>query len=346
MNDTDLMHRVLQLAMLGTGSVAPNPLVGSVITYQNKIIGEGWHKEYGKAHAEVNAIASVKEPELLAESTLYVNLEPCSHFGKTPPCANLIVEKKIPRVVIANIDSNPLVAGKGIQILQNAGIQVKTGVLEQEARYLNRRFFTFMEKKRPYIVLKWAETADGFIARKDFSSKWISNEHSRTLVHKWRSEEQAILVGTNTAIYDNPQLNVRHWSGRNPIRIVIDKNLKIPPTHHIFDASQLTICYNLYKNENLPNLYFIRLDKDFFWENLLQDLFERKIQSVLVEGGTKLLQSFIDKNLWDEARVFVAKQHFGEGIAAPQLLQKPISMQDWQGDKLFFYENHQFFVEK
>lgn len=340
MSDTDLMQRVLQLATLGTGSVAPNPLVGCVIVHQGKIIGEGWHKEYGKAHAEVNAIASVANPELLSESTLYVNLEPCSHFGKTPPCANLIVEKKIPRVVIANLDSNPLVAGRGVQILKNAGIEVKVGVLEQEARYLNRRFFTFMEKKRPYIILKWAETADGFIARKDFSSRWISNAHSRTLVHKWRSEEQAIMIGTNTAYYDNPQLNVREWTGRNPIRIVIDKNLSLPPTHHVFDSSQPTFCYNLQKNETAPNLNFIRLEEKNFLENLLQDLFERKMQSVLVEGGAKLLQSFIEKNLWDEARVFVSQVQFTEGIFAPKLPFPAKKVQDWQGDRLFFYENY------
>lgn len=340
MSDTDLMQRVLQLATLGTGSVAPNPLVGCVIVYQDRIIGEGWHKEYGKSHAEVNAIASVTHLELLADSTLYVNLEPCSHFGKTPPCANLIVEKKIPRVVIANLDSNPLVAGRGVQILKNAGIEVKVGVLEQEARYLNRRFFTFMEKKRPYIILKWAETADGFIARKDFSSKWISNIHSRTLVHKWRSEEQAIMIGTNTAYYDNPQLNVREWIGRNPIRILIDKNLNLPLTHHIFDGSQPTFCYNLQKSETSANLHFIRLDKDFFLENILQDLFERKVQSVLVEGGAKLLQSFIEKNLWDEARVFVSQVRFEEGISAPKLPFSAKKVQDVQGNKLFLYENH------
>ncbi len=344
MSDTELMQRVLQLATLGMGSVAPNPLVGCVLAYQGKIIGEGWHKEYGKAHAEVDAIASVANSELLSESTLYVNLEPCSHFGKTPPCANLIVEKKIPRVVVANLDSNPLVAGRGIQILQETGIEVKVGVLEQEARYLNRRFFTFMEKKRPYIILKWAETADGFVARKDFSSKWISNIHSRTLVHKWRAEEQAVMVGTNTAYYDNPQLNVREWTGKNPIRIVIDKNLSLPPAHHIFDSSQPTLCYNLKKNETAKNLDFIRLDEENFLENLLQDLFERKVQSVLVEGGAKLLQSFIEKNLWDEARVFVSKVQFREGVCAPQLPFSAKKVQDLQGDSLFLYEN--LFVRK
>lgn len=337
MNDTLYMHRALQLATLGRGSVAPNPLVGCVIVYQGKIIGEGWHKAYGKAHAEVDAIEAVFDKELLTQSCLYVNLEPCSHYGKTPPCANLIIEKKIPRVVIANVDTNPLVAGKGIRLLQEAGTEVVTGILAQEARYLNRRFFTFMENKRPYILLKWAQTADGYIARKDFSSKWISNIHSRTLVHQWRSEEQAAMVGTYTALYDNPQLNVREWSGQNPIRIVIDKQLIIPRTHHLFNGLQTTLCYNLHKNESLPHLHYIRLDKDFFIENLLQDLYERKIQSVLVEGGAKLLQSFIEKNLWDEARVFVSKQRFYEGIPAPRISVAPLSIKEIQGDQLWWF---------
>jgi len=339
MSHESYMQRALQLATLGMGKVAPNPMVGCVIVYENKIIGEAWHKAYGQAHAEVNAIDSVIDQSILPQSTFYVTLEPCSHYGKTPPCADLLVSKKVGKVVIACTDSNPLVAGKGIRKLQEVGISVELGILEKEARRLNKRFFTFMEKKRPYIVLKWAQTEDGFIARKDYSSRWISNEHSRTLVHQWRSEEQAVMVGTRTALYDNPQLNVRQWTGRNPIRIFIDKNLQIPTNYHLFDRSQLTICYNLQKNEISENLIFVKLDTDFFLENLLQDLHERKIQSVLVEGGSLLLQSLIDKNLWDEARVFVGNARFGEGIKAPKMLFLPQKQQEIFGDKLLYYEN-------
>ena len=333
------MQRALQLASLGKGKVAPNPMVGSVIVYEDNIIGEGWHREYGKAHAEVNAIASVSNSDLLEKSTLYVNLEPCSHFGKTPPCADLLINKKIAKVVIACTDSNPLVAGKGIKKLQEAGIQVEVGILEQEARQLNKRFFTSVEKKRPFILLKWAQTQDGFIARSNYDSKWISNIHSRTLVHQWRSQEQAIMVATNTALYDNPQLNVREWTGKNPIRIVIDKKLQIPTHYHLFDRSQATLCYNLHKNEISENLIFVQLDEDNFLECLLQDLHERKIQSVLVEGGGKLLQSFIEKNLWDEACVFVGNNSFGEGITAPKLPFLSYKQENIFEDKLFWYKN-------
>lgn len=333
------MQRALQLAALGKGKVAPNPMVGCVIVYENNIIGEGWHQEYGKAHAEVNAISSVQNQDLLSKSTLYVTLEPCSHFGKTPPCTDLLISKKIGKVVIACTDSNPLVAGKGIRKLQEANIQVEVGLLEKEARRLNKRFFTFMEKKRPFLLLKWAQTQDGWIARKDYNSKWISNLHSRTWVHRWRSQEQAVWVATRTALYDNPQLNVREWTGRNPTRIVIDKNLQIPAHYHLFDRSQPTICYNLHKNETSENLIFVKLDADDFLENLLQDLYEKNIQSVLVEGGAKLLQSLIDQNLWDEARVFVGNSRFDEGIAAPHLPFLSYREQEVFGDKLFYYEN-------
>ncbi|MDX1904474.1 MAG: bifunctional diaminohydroxyphosphoribosylaminopyrimidine deaminase/5-amino-6-(5-phosphoribosylamino)uracil reductase RibD [Thermonemataceae bacterium] len=338
------MHRALQLARLGIGKVAPNPMVGAVIVYQDKIIGEGWHEKYGLAHAEVNAINSVKQKELLSESTIYVNLEPCSHYGKTPPCANLLVDMQLKKVVIANLDSNPQVAGRGIELLRQAGIDVQIGVLAEEARLLNKRFFTFMEKKRPYIILKWAETADGFIAPLPPLPKWISNEVSKTLVHKWRSEEAGIMVGTNTVIQDNPQLNVRLWQGRPPVRIVIDKFLRTPPHFHIFDKTQKTICYNLLKNEEFGSLAFVRLDAEDFLANLLNDLFARNIQSVLVEGGTALLQSFIDKEIWDEARVFVSRKRFSQGILAPNLCQKPIAIQNIQEDLLYFYSNAAFYT--
>jgi diaminohydroxyphosphoribosylaminopyrimidine deaminase/5-amino-6-(5-phosphoribosylamino)uracil reductase len=333
------MQRALQLASLGIGKVAPNPMVGCVIVYEDKIIGEGWHQQYGKAHAEVNAIDSVAHQELLPQSTLYVSLEPCSHFGKTPPCADLLVRKNVGKVIIACTDPNPLVAGKGIRKLQEAGIPVEVGVLEKEARYLNKRFFTFIEKKRPYILLKWAQTQDGFLARSNYDSKWISNIHSRTLVHQWRSQEQAIMVATHTALHDNPQLNVREWSGKNPVRIVIDKTLQIPTHYHLLDRSQPTLCYNLLKNESTDNLIFVKLEADSFLENLLQDLYERKIQSVMVEGGSRLLQTFIEKNLWDEARIFVGDICFGEGILAPKLPLQNMHQKQIFEDKLLYFEN-------
>lgn len=333
------MQRAIQLALLGLGNVAPNPMVGCVIVHQDTIIGEGWHKEYGKPHAEVNAIESVVNQELLKESTVYVSLEPCSHYGKTPPCADLLIEKQVKKVVVANLDTNPLVAGKGLEKLKNAGIEVETDVLEKEARSLNKRFFTFMEKRRPYILLKWAQTSDGFIARKDYNSKWISNEHSRTLVHKWRAEESAIMVGTNTALYDNPQLNVRDWSGNNPIRIVIDKHLQLPDSLHLFDQSQKTLCYNLVKNEENGNLAFVRLKEASFLEDLLQDLYERKVQSVMVEGGSSLIHSFLEKDCWDEARVFISSQSFNEGIKAPQICKAPILIETILGDTLYYYSH-------
>lgn len=315
--DEVFMQRTLELAKLGRGHVSPNPLVGSVIVHDGEIIGEGWHKKYGEAHAEVNAVRSVDDKTRLLHSTVYVNLEPCSHTGKTPPCADMLIEYKVKKVVIANLDSNPLVAGDGVKKLRAAGIDVVTGILEKQGRDLNRRFFTFMEKNRPYTILKWAETADGFVARENFDSKWISNEHARQLVHKWRTEEDAILVGTRTAAYDNPQLNVRDWSGRNPVRVVIDRYLRLSSRLHLFDRKQPTICYNVLKHEEHENLSLIRIDEDNFIHNLLQDLYHRKIQSVIIEGGASTLAMFIENNLWDEARIFVAPQKFNKGIAAP-----------------------------
>ena len=221
------MHRALELARNGAGKVSPNPMVGCVIVHNGTIIGEGWHQQFGGPHAEPNAIAAVNNQELLKDATLYVTLEPCAHFGKTPPCAHLIIEKQIPRVVVCNLDPNPLVAGKGIKLLKDAGIEVKTGILAQEGAFLNRRFFTYINHKRPFIILKWAETADGFVARENYDSKWISNALSRKLVHKWRTEEDAILVGKNTALYDNPQLTSRDWEGKNPISVK-SKTSKLP----------------------------------------------------------------------------------------------------------------------
>lgn len=310
------MLRALELASLGKGAVSPNPMVGCVIVHGDDIIGEGYHEEYGQAHAEPNAIASLKNPDLLPSSTVYVTLEPCAHWGKTPPCANLLVEKKVNKVVIGTVDTNPLVGGKGIQILKDAGIEVVTGVLDKKVREQNKRFFTFMEKKRPYIILKWAQTKDGFIARENYDSKWISNAYSRQLVHRWRSEEDAIMVGTLTAKYDNPQLNVREWIGKNPIRIVVDRNLTLDRSLQLFDQSQSTLCYNQVKEQKSENLEHVRLPAGFNIGEILEDLYQRKIQSLIVEGGAQLLNRFIQENLWDEARVFTGQVQFGSGLPA------------------------------
>jgi len=332
--DELFMLRAWELAALGVGSVSPNPLVGSVIVHHGKIIGEGWHRKYGEAHAEVNAVASVTDKSLLKESTLYVTLEPCSHFGKTPPCADLLIQHQVKKVVIANVDTNPLVGGNGIKKLRAAGIDVVTGILDKKGRELNKRFFTFIEKQRPYIILKWAETADGFIARKNFDSKWISDEYSRQLVHKWRSEEDSILVGMRTAKQDNPELNVRDWSGRNPVRIVIDRFLKLNEKSHLFDGTQKSLCYNVLKHEELPNLSLIRIEEENFLSQLIQDLYKRKIQSVIVEGGSQTLSSFIEAKLWDEARIFVSRQTFHEGIEAPVIAGTVDSQQKIKNDWL------------
>lgn len=340
-NDSYYMQQALALAKKGMGKVDPNPLVGCVIVCDGKIIGEGYHEKYGGLHAEPNAVNSVENNELISQSTVYITLEPCAHVGKTPPCADLLASLKPNRVVICNNDPNPLVAGKGIQKILAAGIKVTTGVLAIEGKELNKRFFTFQEKKRPYIILKWAQTADGFIARENYDSKWISNEDSRTLVHQWRAEEAGIMVGTNTALHDNPQLNVRHVTGKNPTRIVIDKTLRLPKDFHLIDQSQPTIIYNQEKNLVANQNQFVKLD---FSQNIvpqvLHDLFDKNITSVLIEGGKQLLDSFIDTNLWDEAKVFIAPSvYFQSGIAAPVIQQKPLFEELIKDDKLLTYIN-------
>jgi len=313
------MQRVLELARNGLGYVSPNPLVGCVIIHQGKVIGEGWHQKYGGPHAEVNAVRTVSNKALLRESTLYVNLEPCSHHGKTPPCTDLIQENSLMEVHFANKDPNPLVAGSGLNKLKDAGIKVRTGILQKEGMELNKRFFTFFKKKRPYIILKWAETNDGFLARSDYTSRWISNQYSRKLVHKWRSEEDAILVGSNTVKYDNPQLTLRDWPGRNAIRIFIDRDLKLPQNLKIFDKSQPTICYNLKKNGSTENFEWVKLPQKDFLQAVLKDLHTRGTQSLIVEGGATLLSEFINAELWDEARIFIGSRIFGKGISAPRI---------------------------
>ncbi len=336
--DELLMQRTFELAKLGQGSVSPNPLVGCVIVNDGVVIGEGWHKQYGEPHAEVNAVAMVKDKNLLSGSTVYVNLEPCSHTGKTPPCADLLIKHQVKKVIISNVDSNPLVGGAGIKKLTEAGIEVVTGVLKREGRQLNRRFFTFHEAQRPYIILKWAQTADGFIARSNYESRWISNEFSRQLVHKWRSEEDAVLIGTKTAAHDNPKLTVRDWSGRNPVRIVSDRFLRLPDKLNLFDGSERTICYNLLKHEEHPNIKLIRLDEKDFLISMLDHLMKEKIQSLIVEGGSLTLSLFIEAGLWDEVRVFSSSRLFHEGISAPSFKGDLIAEEKIDSDLLKIYE--------
>jgi len=342
--DQFYIKRCIKLAKNGLGTTYPNPMVGCVVVYNQKIIGEGWHKKAGYPHAEVNAINSVKNKEFLKQSTIYVGLEPCSHFGKTPPCTDLILKHKIPRVVIGTIDPFAEVRGNGVAKLQKAGIEVKVGVLEQECNELNKRFFTFHQKKRPYIVLKWAQTQNGFVAplRKNKQKPtWISNEFSRQLVHKWRSEEQAILVGTNTVLSDNPKLNLREWAGQNPIKIVLDKELKIPKNYSIYQSNEKTI-FITEKNQpqTTENIIFETID---FQNNrnkqILEVLHKHQIQSVIIEGGTRVLDSFIKDNLWDEARVFVSDVFFENGIKAPDFNFRPISKTPIQYDVFYLFLN-------
>lgn len=314
------MDRALDLAAQGGRAVMPNPMVGAVIVHNDIIIGEGFHARYGGPHAEVHAIQSVKDPSLLKDSTIYVSLEPCSHFGKTPPCADLLVKSGIPNVVIGCRDPNPQVSGRGIQKLRDAGITVHEGVSERECIMLNRRFILFHRLQRPYVILKWAETADGFIAREDGSSKWISSEFSRRTTHRWRSQEMSILVGTTTARVDDPQLTVRHVEGDNPLRVAIDRELILPHSLALFNNEVETWIFNSHIEKHESNTAWKRLEAQrSVPEQVLEHLFTAKKLSLIVEGGTKTLQSFIDAGLWDEARVFQSKKTFGHGIKAPSL---------------------------
>lgn len=317
------MHRCIELAKLGEGNVAPNPMVGAVLVYNDQIIGEGYHMQYGQAHAEVNCINSVAEAhrDLVEKSILYVSLEPCAHYGKTPPCADLIIEKKIPVVVVACRDSYAAVDGKGIQKLQAAGVKVITPVLEKEAVELNKRFFTFHQRHRPYIILKWAQTANKKIANNDHSRLFISNEITNREVHKWRSQEASILVGTTTALQDDPSLTTRLWTGRNPVRLVIDKALKLPLSLQLFDGAAKTIVFNTVQHSDNGNVLYNKISNEkSVVAQILESLYQQNIQSVLVEGGAKLLQSFIDENYWDEARVITNTElEIPAGINAPLL---------------------------
>jgi diaminohydroxyphosphoribosylaminopyrimidine deaminase/5-amino-6-(5-phosphoribosylamino)uracil reductase len=341
------IKRCIKLAQNGFGTTYPNPMVGSVIVYQNQIIGEGWHKKAGEPHAEVNAIRSVKDKSLLKKATIYVSLEPCSHFGKTPPCCDLIIEHKIPNVVVGTVDPNEKVAGNGIKKLIAAGANVIVGVLENECNELNKRFFTFHQKKRPYIILKWAESQDGFLspekeADQDRKPIWITNPYSRQLVHKWRSEEQAVLVGTQTVIDDNPKLNTRDWSGNNPVRVVLDQNNRISKDSFIFDNTVKTIVFTKYEsNLSTENTNFEVID---FNQNIVPQilavLYQNQIQSIIIEGGLQTLQSFIDLNVWDEARIFIGKSTFRAGTKAPVIQKKSITKTYIQSDELLNIRNH------
>jgi diaminohydroxyphosphoribosylaminopyrimidine deaminase / 5-amino-6-(5-phosphoribosylamino)uracil reductase len=337
------MRRALELAKLGSGYTAPNPMVGCVIVHNGQIIGEGWHQQYGGPHAEVNAIASVQDKSLLPESRVFVTLEPCSHFGKTPPCADLLINSGVRDVVICNLDPNPLVAGRGVQKLLDAGIKVETGLLEQEGQELNRRFFTSHTLKRPYIILKWAETADGFVAGPGCEQIQISGALAKRFVHKLRAEEQAIMVGTRTALHDNPNLNTRYWSGKNPTRIVIDRQLQLQETINLFDKSQPTIVYNYKKQEDQENLYFVKVqENEPLLLQIMADLYKRNVISVLVEGGTYLLESLLKENLWDEA--FILKNTaltIVDGIKAPAMVYGTLIEQQTLGtDQLLHYRNN------
>ncbi len=374
MNHEKYIQRALQLAKNGIGTTRPNPSVGAVVVYKNTIIGEGFTSPYGNNHAEVNAINAVKNQELLKKATIYVTLEPCAHFGKTPPCANLIVAKQIPNVVIGCVDTNSLVAGKGIEILKKAGCNVVVGVLENECKKHHKRFFTVQNKKRPYVILKWAQTKDGFIApirhyeqreviyksisklpqqksllKNDAKPVWISNKYSQQLVHKLRSNEHAILVGTNTVIADNPKLNVRSWSGENPIKIILDRNLRIPLNAAIFDDNVKTIVItDIKKQETSETCHYedneaICCEEIDFSKNIAEQicnvLQKYKIQSVIIEGGAQTLQTFIDSNLWDEANVFIGESQFKDGVEAPVFKAKIISEEKIQNDILRTYIN-------
>ena len=343
-SDESYMYRCLELAGLAIGYTAPNPMVGAVLVHGEKIIAEGYHQAYGQAHAEVNCLRSVppEHEHLVPSSVLYVSLEPCAHYGKTPPCADLIIEKKIPKVVVGCRDPFREVDGKGIEKLKSAGIVVKTGILEKECRELNRRFMTFHTRYRPYIILKWAQGADGRIANQDRSRVLITNEITNRLVHQWRSEESAVMVGTNTALYDNPVLTTRLYPGPDPVRLVVDMDLRLPHSLHLFDQAVKTIVFNSLKHEELPNLLFYQVTREVsLVPQVLHALYQMNIGSVLIEGGTRLLQSFIDDGAWDEARVITNRSLWiSGGIPAPSLPgPDPIKTETVLSDSISYFRN-------
>ena len=341
MKHKQYMQRALGLAKNGLGAVSPNPMVGCVVVQNDVIIGEGWHQKFGEAHAEVNAINSVENKELLKRATVYVTLEPCSYHGKTPACSDLLIRSKVKEVIIAALDPNSKVSGNGVKALKSAGIEVEVGILEKESIELNKRFFLNQSLARPFIILKWAQTQDGFVARKNYDSKWISNEFSRQRVHQWRAEEDAILVGKNTAQYDNPSLTVRDWKGSNPIRVVLDRQLELSTKLNLFNGEVKTLVYNCKESNTNEKLELVRLGKDNFISELLVDLYQRDIGSLIIEGGSQVLAIFIQLGLWDEARVFTSNQEFGEGIEAPSFNEKVNTSEYVENDELNYYYNSQ-----
>ena len=329
------MKKCIQLARRAIGNVSPNPMVGSIIVYNGEIIGKGYHKYYGKEHAEVNAINNVKDKSLLNKSTLYVNLEPCSHYGNTPPCANYIIKNNIPKVVVGCIDPSSKVAGKGISAMRKQGIIVDVGILENECRILNKRFFKYQEEKRPYIILKWAQSQDGFIAPKNQKKAfWMTSKKSKNIVHKWRSEEDTILIGRITAEKDNPQLTVRNNKGNNPTRLLIDPDLKVNPKSNIYNSEAKTIIFNNKISKNSDSKEFIYCESNNMINSILNSLYKRKVISLIIEGGHKTLQSFIDAKMWDEARVFTANTKLKDGIPAPIINGNIVKEQTIEDDKL------------
>ncbi len=342
--ETVFMGRCLQLARKGLGTTAPNPMVGCVIAYRGRVIGEGWHYRAGLPHAEVHAISAVSDRALLRESTLYVNLEPCAHYGKTPPCADLIIAHGIPRVVIAVKDPSARAKGRGIQKLRDAGIEVTLGILRREALALNERFLTFHQKKRPYIILKWAQTRDGFIDEirnaGDIGSNWISNPHARQLAHRWRAQEQAIVVGTNTVRNDNPKLTTRLWDGPNPLRVIWDRNLTLPQRAAVFSTDSHTLVFTEKKaHPEWKNTVFVQIEFEGDpIEKILTELYARSIQSILIEGGRFTLSEFISKGLWDEARVFIGDKRFERGLKAPVFHGNLIAEYPIQSDGVRIYK--------
>ena len=347
MNDELFMKRCLELAEMGNGSVSPNPMVGCVIVSEGKIIGEGYHQQYGKAHAEVNAVNAVlaaygdSAAEMLRKATVYVSLEPCAHFGKTPPCADLLIRHQVRKVVIGNRDPFPDVNGKGIEKLEAAGTEVVHGIMDHECRHLNRRFFTRIAEHRPYIILKWARTANGYFAPKNTTQQWISGPLAKKLVHKWRTEEDAVLVGRQTAFADNPRLSAREWTGKDPIRIVLDRKLQLPESIHLYDAGAKTVILNELKTDVINNLHFISMEDMQYYlpQKIAYQLYLMDVQSIIIEGGANILNQFISAGLWDEARVFNSKNNWDTGIYSPQINGKITSVTEVDQDHLTIYEN-------
>jgi len=336
------INRAFYLAQKGMGSVAPNPMVGCVIVKNENIIGEGYHKKFGKPHAEINAIKSVKNKKTIEGSSIYITLEPCSHYGKTPPCVDEIINYKPKEVIISNKDPNPKINGKGIKKLKENNINVIEGINDVIGKELNKRFFLNQKYKMPYIILKWAETKDGFIAKTNGESKWISNDVSRTLVHKWRSEESGILIGVQTAIKDNPKLTVRRWKGNNPIRIIVDPNNRLHNTAKVLKEKPITLIYNTTTTKKRKSNFFIKINP-FSIHNIIQDVYKKGISSIMVEGGTKTINYFIDSNLWHEARIFVSNKKFKKGVIAPNLNFENVNKEDINGDELHITNNNEQF---